>query len=51
MLQRLGKASQADAIVRRLTPSWFQWDKDPAAHDRARAELAALIVAARAHAE
>ena len=44
MLDRLGKPAEADRIVRRLTQSWFQWDKDPAAYERARAELAALIV-------
>ncbi len=46
ILQRLGKASQADQIARRLVESWFQWEKDPAAYETARAELAALIVAA-----
>ena len=46
MLSRLGKSAEADKIVRRLTESWFQWDKDPAAYEKARAELAALIVAA-----
>lgn len=45
ILGRLGKAAEADKIVRRLTESWFQWDKDPAAYEKARAELAALIVA------
>jgi pectate lyase len=46
MLSRLGKSAEADKIVRRLTESWFQWDKDPAAYEKARAELAALIVGA-----
>ena len=46
MLSRLGKSAEADKIVRRLTESWFQWDKDPAAYEKARAEVAALIVAA-----
>ena len=46
ILDRLGKAKEADKIVRRLTESWFQWDKDPGAYEKARAELAALIVAA-----
>lgn len=45
MLNRLGKSAEADKIVRRLTESWFQWDKDPAAYEKARAELATLIVA------
>ncbi len=46
ILDHLGKSAEADKIVRRLTESWFQWDKDPAAYEKARAELAALIVAA-----
>ena len=44
ILDRLGRSVQAGRIVRRLTESWFQWDKDPAAYETARAELAALIV-------
>ncbi len=43
ILGRLGKSAEANKIVRRLTESWFQWDKDPAAYEKARAELAALI--------
>ncbi len=46
ILDRLGKAAEADKTVRRLTESWFQWDKDPAAYEKARAELAGMIVAA-----
>ena len=46
ILQRLGKASQAEQIVRPLTESWFQWEKEPLAYEKARAKLAALIVAA-----
>ncbi len=42
--RRRGKGAEAERIVRRLTESWFQWDKDPDAYDKARAELAALIV-------
>jgi hypothetical protein len=44
ILSRLGKSVEADKIVRRLTESWFQWDKDPAAYEKARAELAAMIM-------
>jgi hypothetical protein len=47
ILQRLGKAEAAQDIVRSLTTTFFQWNKDPAAYDQARARLAALIVAAR----
>jgi hypothetical protein len=45
ILDRLGQSAEGDKVVRRLTESWFQWDKDPAAYEKARAELAALIVA------
>jgi len=45
MLNRLGKSKEADQIVRRLTESWFQWEKDPAAYEKARAELASMIMA------
>jgi len=45
ILSRLGKSEEAGRILRRLTESWFQWDKDPAAYEKARAELAAMIVA------
>jgi hypothetical protein len=46
ILQRLGKASQADQIARPLVESWFQWEKDPVAYETARAKLAGLIVGA-----
>jgi hypothetical protein len=44
VLQRLGKTAEAQPIVRSLTPSFFEWEKDPAAYDSARIKLAALIV-------
>jgi hypothetical protein len=46
MLGRLGKATEAQNIVRSLTESFFLWDKDPAAYEQARIKLAAMIVAA-----
>jgi hypothetical protein len=46
ILQRLGKAAEAQKIVRSLTESFFQWNKDPAAYDRARAKLAEMITGA-----
>ncbi len=39
-----GKASEADAIVAPLAGSFFAWDRDPAAYEKARAVLAALIL-------
>jgi hypothetical protein len=47
ILQRLGKAAQAQKVVRSLTQSFFQWEKDPAAYDQARARLAEMILAAQ----
>lgn len=47
ILERAGKAAEAEKIVLPLAESWFQWEKDPAAYDKARAELAALIMASR----
>ena len=46
LLGRLGKAPEAQRIVRSLIESFFQWNKDPAAYEQARSKLAALIVAA-----
>ena len=44
ILQRLGKAAEAQKVVRSLTETFFQWEKDPAAYETARAKLAAMIV-------
>ncbi len=46
ILQRLGKTGEAQKVVRSLTESFLQWNKDPAAYEKARAELAAIIIAA-----
>jgi hypothetical protein len=40
----LGKAADAQKVVRSLTQTFFQWEKDPAAYQQARARLAALIL-------
>jgi hypothetical protein len=44
LLEQLGKAAEAEAIVKPLSESFFQWDKDPAAYETARAELTALVL-------
>jgi hypothetical protein len=44
ILQRLGKAAAAQKVVRSLTETFFQWEKDPAAYENARARLAAMII-------
>jgi len=41
--ERQGKAEEARQLVRSLTPSFFEWQKDPAAYETARARLAGLI--------
>jgi hypothetical protein len=46
ILERLGRAAEAEKIVRPLAESFFQWNPDPKVYDEARAKLAALIVAA-----
>ncbi|MEE9365919.1 MAG: DUF4091 domain-containing protein [Dehalococcoidales bacterium] len=46
ILQRLGLADVALKVVKPLAKSWFDWEKDPSAYERARARLAAMIVAA-----
>jgi hypothetical protein len=48
ILDRAGLAKEAEKIVIPLATSWFQWEKDPAAYEKARARLAALIVAKKA---
>ena len=43
IVQRLGKAAEAQKVVRALTETFFQWDKDPVAYEKARAKLAMMI--------
>ncbi|HRZ57678.1 MAG TPA: DUF4091 domain-containing protein [Candidatus Paceibacterota bacterium] len=45
LLEHQGQASEADAIVAPLAASFFAWDKDPAAYERARTALGTLILA------
>jgi hypothetical protein len=47
IFEGLGLASEAEEIVLPLAGSWFQWETDPAAYERARAKLAELIVGAK----
>jgi hypothetical protein len=44
ILLRARLVPQAKDIVEPLATSWFQWEKDPAAFDKARAALASLIL-------
>ena len=44
ILERLGKSDEAEKIVRPLAESFFEWNRNPAAYETARVQLAALIV-------
>lgn len=48
ILQRAGLSAEAQKISRQLTTSFFQWNRDPAAYEQARAMLAQQIVARKA---
>ncbi|MBN2271855.1 MAG: DUF4091 domain-containing protein [Sedimentisphaerales bacterium] len=43
ILERMGRKEEALAVVRDLTQSWFDWNKNPAIYEAARAQLAAMI--------
>ncbi len=47
ILERAGLGDEARKVVLPLAGSWFNWEKDPAAYDKARATLAAMIVKAK----
>ncbi len=47
ILQQAGKTDEARQQVQSLTPTFFQWNKDPAVYEQAREKLAAMIVATR----
>jgi hypothetical protein len=47
ILERQGQTSEADKVVRPLAESFFEWEKDPGAYDRARARLAEMILAGK----
>jgi hypothetical protein len=44
VLEQKGLTEQAEKLVLPLAQSWFDWEADPRAYERARAELAELIV-------
>ncbi len=44
ILERAGRAAEAGKVVLPLAESFFKWQKDPAAHETARARLAEMIV-------
>jgi len=44
ILERAGRADDAQQIVLPVAGSWFEWERDPAAHEVARKKLAELIL-------
>ena len=44
ILEKQGRAAEAEKIVLPLAGSWFDWETDPAAYQKARAQLAELIL-------
>jgi len=44
ILERMGRAAEAEKLIRPLASSWFEWETDPAAYAKARAKLAELIL-------
>jgi hypothetical protein len=47
ILQRQGKAAEAQKLVRSLTSTFFDWDKNPQDYEENRIKLAKIIVTAR----
>jgi hypothetical protein len=47
ILERSGHAASARSVVESVVASWFDWTREPAAYEQARAELAQLIVDSR----
>ena len=47
MLEKLGLAAEAEKIVLPLAGSFFQWEENPAAYDKARAQLAELSLSGK----
>jgi hypothetical protein len=47
ILDKLGKAADAEKIVLPLAESFFRWNPDPGAYDEARAKLAELILSSK----
>ena len=44
ILERSGLESQAQEVVTGLAESWFKWESDPRAYEKARARLAEMIL-------
>ncbi len=47
LVEREGRAAEAHGIVAPLASSFFEWDKSPAAYEKARSALAKLIITGR----
>jgi hypothetical protein len=44
ILERSGQAAGAEKVVEGLAESWFKWEADPKAYEKARARLAEMIM-------
>ena len=49
ILERAGMADKAEQVIFPLVNSWFEWEKDPAAYEKARSKLAAMIEGTLSH--
>ena len=47
ILERAGLADKAQEVIMPLAGSWFKWETDAAAYEKARAKLAEMILVAR----
>jgi len=47
ILERLGRAEEAERLIEPLAESWFQWETNPKAYLKAREQLAEIVVNAR----
>ena len=46
ILERMGREAEGEKVVAKLAESWFKWEPDPRAYEKARAKLAEMIVSA-----
>ena len=43
ILDRAGKTAAAQKVVQGLTPTWYEWEKDPEAYEKVRVEMGRMI--------
>lgn len=47
ILERAGLAAQAEKVIMPIAGSWYKWDENPADYEKARGQLAELILGAK----